>query len=91
MRPSCVAVDSSAAADSPVARRTRAGPKTAERFGEPPVDEERFAIVTEHNVARFEVAVEHSTVVGIFNGVADINESTGAGGARVCPGRGLSR
>ena len=45
-----------------------------QRFGQPPVHDQRLAVLAEHDVARLQVAVQHPAAVGVGNGVAHVDE-----------------
>ena len=47
-----------------------------DRLGQSPVDDERFAILPEHDVARLQVAVQHAPAMGVGHRVADVEEAT---------------
>ena len=51
------------------------GGEGGKNLGEAPIDDERLAIVAEHDVGRFQVAVQHAAAVGIGHRVADGDEA----------------
>ncbi len=44
------------------------------QLGQAPVDDQRLAVLAEHDVARLEVAVQHAAAVGVVDRVADVEE-----------------
>ena len=54
--------------------RVRGGVGPVERLGQAPINDQRFAIFTDHDVAWLQVAMEHAAAVGILDGVADVEE-----------------
>ena len=42
--------------------------------GQPPIDDQRFAMGTEENVGGLEIAVQHPLAVGVRHGVADVDD-----------------
>ena len=56
---------------SPRARSPRI---PADRFGQAPVDDQRLAVLAEHDVARLQVAVQDAAAVGVGDRVADVDE-----------------
>lgn len=46
----------------------------ADRLGDAPIDDERFAVLAEHDVAGLQIAVEDTPTVRVFDRVADIDE-----------------
>ena len=47
----------------------------ANRLGQAPVDDQRLAVFAEHDVAGLQIAVQHAAAVGVFDGVADVDEA----------------
>ena len=45
------------------------------RFGEAPVNHQRFAVGPQHDVVGFEIAVEDAAAVGVGDGVAHVHEA----------------
>ena len=43
-------------------------------FGQTPVDDERLAVSTEHDIARLQIPMQHLSTVGIADRVADIDQ-----------------
>ena len=47
---------------------------SADDLGQAPVDDQRLAVLAEHDVARLQVAVQHAAAVGVGDRVADVEE-----------------
>ena len=47
----------------------------ADPLGQPPVHDECFTILTQHDIAGFEVAMDHATAVGILHRIADVEKA----------------
>ena len=45
-----------------------------ERLGQAPIDHERLSVLAHDHVARLDVPVEDAPAVGVFDGVADVDE-----------------
>ena len=44
------------------------------RLCQSPIDDQRFAVLAEHDIARLEVTVDHPATVGVFDRVANCDE-----------------
>ena len=53
---------------------SRPGSVLADGLGQPPIDDQRLAVLAEHDVARLEVAVQDPAAVGIGDRIADVGE-----------------
>ena len=56
-------------------RGTRSNFPPAHDFGQPPVHDERLAVLADHDVARFQIPVQHSPTVCVFHRIADVDEA----------------
>ena len=94
--PVCVSADPPAEEGRSVASEASLrAPSAGRRLGQAPVDDQRLAVLAEHDVARLQVAVQHAPAVGIGDRVADVDEPpeelrARPGSARRGRGRGLS-
>ena len=59
-------------------QRSGVGPDLAlaQRLGQTPVDDERLAVLTDHDVARLQIPVQHAPAVRVVHRVADDDEPT---------------
>ncbi len=53
---------------------SRRGLRFAHRFGQPPVNDQRLAVLADDHVGWFQVAMEDPSAVGIIDGVANVDE-----------------
>jgi len=49
--------------------------RAASRFGETPINHQRFARLPQHDVARLQVAVQNAAAVGVGDGLANVDEA----------------
>ena len=46
----------------------------ASRFGQSPIDHDRLAELSDHDVVGFDIAMNDSTAVGVGHGLAQVDE-----------------
>jgi hypothetical protein len=51
------------------------GIRTADCLGQPPIDEERFAVLAEHDVAGLQIAVQYAAAMSVSDGVAHVDKA----------------
>ena len=48
---------------------------SSQRLGQPPIDDERFAVLAQHDVARLQVAMQNAAAVGIVDRLAHVDQA----------------